>query len=809
MARSLGLRWRRAALVLAALSALPAAVRMARLYQHLRPELDELLPEGSAAVRGARTLRARMAGAQHLGIVVRGSAAGAAPAFAATLARRLSAFAAERPDLVRSVRANVAAERAFLRRRGPLYLPLEDLRTIGDRLEARVRYEKRKANPLFVEVGDGGAPPPLDFHDIEARAAAADPLGGQRFPGDRLVSADGRLAVVLVFLATTEAGAAELAPIVARVRAEVAALAPATQGLEVGYAGDAAIAVEELSALESDVLVSALLVLVAVVLAILLYFRWWRALPVLALPLAVGTVWGFGLASLIVSSLGSSTAFLGSIVVGNGVNPGIMLLARHLEERRRGVPAEAAVAAAVLGTWRGTLAAAVAAAAGYASLLSTSFRGFSEFGVVAGAGALTCWLATYLLLPPLLLRLDRGAGAVKAVPTTAPDRGLLARTLARHGRPVLGASLILVAGAALLLPWLDRTRIEYDMRKLRNRDSLVRGEGYWSREMDGVLGRNFTAVVFMTESEGAAQRVAVALAEAVKAEPLRRVSSRVVTPADLLPPDQDARRAELVRIRRLLTPAVRASLDDGDRDQLEALVGAAEDGPLTSDELPELLVQGLRERDGRFGQAVLMLQSLDGSTWDGAVTIRAAAALERVAGVVSPSAAVAGGFVVSANILETLSREALPTTATAFGAVVLVVLALFRFRRDAWLVLAALLAGGILLAGAVVALGLRINFLNFIAFPITFGIGAEYALNVQSRHRQQPGGVTAWVGGTGGAVALCSLTTIIGYGSLLLARNQAILSFGLLAVLGEIACLLVAVAALPAALQALDRRAAT
>jgi predicted RND superfamily exporter protein len=116
--------------------------------------------------------------------------------------------------------------------------------------------------------------------------------------------------VVLVFLATAEAGAAELAPVVARVRAEVAALAPAAQGLEVGYAGDAAIAVEELSALESDVLVSALLVLVGVVLAILLYFRWWRALPVLALPLAVGTLWGFGLASSIVSSLGSSTAFL-------------------------------------------------------------------------------------------------------------------------------------------------------------------------------------------------------------------------------------------------------------------------------------------------------------------------------------------------------------------------------------------------------------------------------------------------------------------------------------------------------------------
>ena len=71
-----------------------------------------------------------------------------------------------------------------------------------------------------------------------------------------------------------------------------------------------------------------------------------------------------------------------------------------------------------------------------------------------------------------------------------------------------------------------------------------------------------------------------------------------------------------------------------------------------------------------------MLQSLDAATWNGAVTIRAAAAVEEVAQTISPPAAVAGGFVVSANILATLEREALPTTAAAFGAVALVVLIL-------------------------------------------------------------------------------------------------------------------------------------
>jgi predicted RND superfamily exporter protein len=54
---------------------------------------------------------------------------------------------------------------------------------------------------------------------------------------------------------------------------------------------------------------------------------------------------------------------------------------------------------------------------------------------------------------------------------------------------------------------------------------------------------------------------------------------------------------------------------------------------------------------------------------------------------------------------------------------------------------------------------------------------------------------------TGGAVALCSLTTILGYASLLIARNQALFSFGVLAVLGEVACLAAALLALPAVLR--------
>jgi hypothetical protein len=47
-------------------------------------------------------------------------------------------------------------------------------------------------------------------------------------------------------------------------------------------------------------------------------------------------------------------------------------------------------------------------------------------------------------------------------------------------------------------------------------------------------------------------------------------------------------------------------------------------------------------------------------------------------------------------------------------------------------------------------------------------------------------------------VALCSYTTVVGYGSLLISQNRGIRSFGLSAMIGEITCLTAALLIAPA-----------
>jgi uncharacterized protein len=79
---------------------------------------------------------------------------------------------------------------------------------------------------------------------------------------------------------------------------------------------------------------------------------------------------------------------------------------------------------------------------------------------------------------------------------------------------------------------------------------------------------------------------------------------------------------------------------------------------------------------------------------------------------------------------------------------------------------------------------------------------------VLSRYRERHD-LREAISSTGGAVALCSWTTIVGYGSLLVAQNQALRGFGGMAILSEVACLIAAIVALPAVLALVERRGRT
>lgn len=156
-------------------------------------------------------------------------------------------------------------------------------------------------------------------------------------------------------------------------------------------------------------------------------------------------------------------------------------------------------------------------------------------------------------------------------------------------------------------------------------------------------------------------------------------------------------------------------------------------------------------------------------------------------------------------MLKSMRRDGPLASLIAFGAVALVVLLASRDLRLALSVLLVLAMATIWLVGAAAYLGVRVNCVNFIALPITLGIGCEYPFNIADRARLLGGDVRAAVTRSAGAVLLCSFTTVVGYGSLLLSDFQALESFGKLAVVGELACVFGAVFVLPSVYSLLRR----
>jgi uncharacterized protein len=85
-----------------------------------------------------------------------------------------------------------------------------------------------------------------------------------------------------------------------------------------------------------------------------------------------------------------------------------------------------------------------------------------------------------------------------------------------------------------------------------------------------------------------------------------------------------------------------------------------------------------------------------------------------------------------------------------------------------------------------VAVGVRLNMLNFAAAPITMGVGADYLINLCGAMDALRASAREACARMGGAILLCSLTTVVGYASLLLAQSGALRTFGWAASLGEV-----------------------
>ena len=123
------------------------------------------------------------------------------------------------------------------------------------------------------------------------------------------------------------------------------------------------------------------------------------SLVLLALvPLAVGTVWTVGIMSRFGVPFNLANSIFMPLVVGAGVEYGVIILHRWKEGRMRPGHLPASTA-------KGVILAALTTTVGFGTLMISHHRGIFSLGFVAWTGSICVLVSAIILLPALLARM--------------------------------------------------------------------------------------------------------------------------------------------------------------------------------------------------------------------------------------------------------------------------------------------------------------------------------------------------------------------------------------------------------------------
>jgi predicted RND superfamily exporter protein len=792
-------RW----LVLAVAAVVTVAGILIAAQMDIKSDLTNLLPRSKASVRDLTKLqeRARPFGTVH--VIIESPDPEARARAADALIPRLQTI---EPTLVQQFAQDDSVLNRYVWQHRFLLADLKELIEARDALEKRVN-----TNPLLIDIDEDEAPSTDRLAELENKLDELE-QGATKPP--LWISKDGTLQQISLQTTFSASNATKARELTDRVRAEAAAVKQNEPTVRFSLTGNVTLTMYEHDSVLEGMALSAGITVLLCAIGLLLYYRSWRLVAAILAALFVGVACTFALARIVIGNLNVMTAFLFAIVIGNGINPGLLLVARYLEERRAGKDSHAAVGAAMAGAWHGTVAAVATAFIAYTSLLITDFRGFREFGAIAGGGMALTWFAAFTILPAALYVI-----APKArVPGPPPLIGALLERLLPQRRlksvMLFGTVLTLVA-LVVTVRFIADDPFLHDWRALQSSTDEI-------EEIRATSDRTRAKLEPRSQLTGQAYQVVIAvdkremvgpIVERIRAEdaarpPERRWTQDVRSLEDLIPAQQTEKLAVLAEIRALIdSPKLQANIEDNDRALLAKLRPPDTIRTVTDKDVPHDLSWPFIEKDGSIGKLIVIRGSKRFDSFNVDHRLAFAAEVRKIK--LPAGALIAGEPLVVADIIETMEDDAPKMILFALIGSVIAVILVLGLRRHSAVTIACGLAGVVVMIATCFLVGLRVHFLDLIALPITIGIGIDYAVNLAARDQQEgERGIGHLLRTTGGAVLLCSFTTSVGYGTLMLSANGGIRAFGLAALVGEITCIVMALVVAPACLALLRQRKA-
>jgi hopanoid biosynthesis associated RND transporter like protein HpnN len=637
------------------------------------------------------------------------------------------------------------------------------------------------------------------------------------------------------------------------IREAIAKLRPAFPNVQAGVTGAPALSNDEMTAAFhdssiSDVLAFALTLLV-MTLAFMRVGKPLLMLGVLAVTLAVS----MGVVTLTVGHLTLFSVMFISIVVGIGIDYGIYYLFRYEEEIFLGRNLREALELAAARTGPGMLAGALTAAGTFFVLMLTDFRGIQELGFIAGIAILIAWVGMMTLFPAILVfvdrhHADRPRGQRPRAHQLERIRVPLLDRLVTYPRTVLIGAGLLTAFSIWAVP---RVGFDYNVLNLQAKgtESVA-----WERRILASTGRSgfnglssassleelrakqtaFEKLPSVSETDSVLRvipddqpekialiksfaplvaPIRVGRSSPVDLDRLRQALADIKRRFDVVAVEAGAKLPAEIRVVRDKTIAVQRLLARSNRDSAEAALNYLQaqlyrdfvnlfyslqrnlsPTGVTIKDVPEELQRKFIGESGRF--LIQVHPKVD--IWEKA----GAAQFVRELRTVDPN--ITGPPIITYEATVLMERAYLTGSLYAFILVGGLSILMIRRLRESLLGLVPMVLGVLWTIGLMQVFGIKFNLANIWGLPLIIGTAAEFGLNVILSHlegRAHGGPLVARSAVLG--VALNGITTMVGFGSLMIATHQGIFSLGLLLTLGSACGLAAALIVLPVVLKLL------
>ena len=673
----------------------------------------------------------------------------------------------------------------FFEKKQWLYVDSNDLREIEKRIDQAVTLEKKGVSGTFkglMDFADHQNIADLDFNDILSKYAQK---GGFAFK--KLTSGDqGRLLILRVTSNVDSVNIDACRNFISHIRA----LEKKTRtdhpdiNVSIGYTGDYETPVEQIDYIQREIGIISLIVTALLLLILLLYFRRWSSVILIGLPLTLSIVWTGGLVYLVLGHLNIITGFAAAILAGLGSDYGIFLLTRYYHEIEAGRDFKTACELAFANTGRATYASMITTVGAFIALFFSDFGLFVEFGVVGATGLITSYIAMMLLVPSLLALTQKMKPMTRSfrfrdkfnfskTPITSTR---LFNFVFTPNRALFGTAIAILMTALAALSIQVQSKIEFEDGQMKS-DRIESYRLY--KKVDRVLNASLNPTILVTNSFDAQKKLVSSLETLLKKDP-SVVYNNVVGLSSFIPEKQAEKKVILSRIEQkyqklhLVEKTKKEYFMKSFKDSLTA-------APVTQASLPIEVTRMFTSSQSTDKYPVYLFPSF---TRDSSESMKKyQEGIARLTRMDNLDFYAVDSTFIGSDILKLIDKEAPKGLSLIILFFTGVLLFMIRPPHQALVLLAHLIGSLVLLSGVLWLVHLHLNIMNIAVIPIILGTGLDCFIHLYHRHLENKD-VSLVLKSEIPAMFISSLTSIVGFGGLVLVTSPGISSVGWVSVLG-------------------------